>query len=686
MPTLSEDLAFRGLIHQVTDPELPKRFDRPGLTLYAGFDPSADSLHVGNLLQLCTLRRFQDAGHRVISLAGGGTGMIGDPGGKQDERQLLDLATIEQHLEGIRPQLAQFLDLDRALLVNNADWLQRLSTLEYLRDVGKHFTVNQMVAKESVRTRFERPDHGISYTEFSYMLLQAYDFLRLHVDHGCDVQLGGSDQWGNITMGVELIRKVCGDEAWGVTTPLVLKPDGTKYGKSESGTVWLDPARTSPFAMFQFFVNTPDEQVGELLRFFTFLAHAEIEALDAATSDRPRQRAAQRALARAVTSLVHGEAEVVKCEEASAALFGEEIAGLSEEMLLAVTEDAPTTDVGRVQLLDGLTLVDLLERTGLVKSRGEARRTVEQGGAYVNNVRQADGAWHLRLRRPAPRSLPAVAPRRAQRPRRARFMRRRTVATSAALAECVCADPHGVHGWWAAGVRVGPDEDLGEHDVARRERGDAGVGQRAHRPRGAQRLGRPARCLRHDRGGRRIGQQQSAGTRCNGQRVAQPGLRARGHRGQRVLRRQRERGAAHQGRARRHPGRCPPRGGVATYPGRRRHGAGHDDHGGQHRELGRRRHLRVSDVTSDGDTPARHRRRVLWALPTGLYLVGSRAEESVNLMTANLVVQVCVEPALVGVAIESASVTARLIVDGARSASRCWVVRTAPWSAASSSR
>jgi len=393
MPTLSEDLAFRGLIHQMTDAGLPQRLDTPGLTIYAGFDPSADSLHVGNLMQLCTLRRFQDAGHRPISLAGGGTGMIGDPGGKQDERQLLDLETIEGHLESIRPQLAQFLDLDgdRALLLNNADWLSRLSTLEYLRDVGKHFTVNQMVAKESVKTRFERPDQGISYTEFSYMLLQAYDFLRLHLDHGCDLQIGGSDQWGNITMGVDLVRKVCGDEVWGLTTPLVVKPDGTKYGKTESGTVWLDPKRTSPFAMYQFFLNTPDEQVTDLIRYLTFLDHDQIQALDAETAEHPQGRAAQRALARAVVALVHGEAEVAKCEEASAALFGEEIAGLSEELLLAVTEDAPTTIVPRSELLDdGLTLADLLERTGLASSKKEARRTIDGGGAYVNNVRQTD--------------------------------------------------------------------------------------------------------------------------------------------------------------------------------------------------------------------------------------------------------------------------------------------------------
>jgi tyrosyl-tRNA synthetase len=396
MPTLSEDLAFRGLIHQMTDPELPKRLDQPGLTVYAGFDPSADSLHVGSLLQLCTLRRFQEAGHRPISLAGGGTGMIGDPGGKEDERQLLTRETIEGYLEGIRPQLGQFLDLENALLLNNAEWLGSISTLEFLRDVGKHFTVNQMVAKESVRTRIERPEQGISYTEFSYMLLQAYDFLRLHVDHGCDIQFGGSDQWGNITMGIDLIRKVCGDEAWGFTTPLIVKPDGTKYGKTETGTVWLDARRTSPYAMYQFFVNTSDEQVGELLRFLTFLPHEDIAALDAETAERPHQRAGQKALARSVVALVHGEGEVAKCEETSAALFGEEIARLSEEMLLAATEDAPSTSVPRAEFLDGaLTVADALERTGLAKSKAEARRRVEQGGAYVNNVRQTDPARTL---------------------------------------------------------------------------------------------------------------------------------------------------------------------------------------------------------------------------------------------------------------------------------------------------
>jgi tyrosyl-tRNA synthetase len=397
MPTLSEDLAFRGLIHQVTDPALLKRLDAGGMTVYAGFDPTADSLHVGSMLQLCTLRRFQLAGHRPISLAGGGTGMIGDPGGKLDERTLLTKEVLAGYLDGIRPQLGQFLDLSNALLLDNSAWLGRLTTLEFLRDVGKHFTVNQMVAKESVKARFERPDQGISYTEFSYMLLQAYDFMRLHVDHGCDLQIGGSDQWGNITLGIDYIRKVCQDEVWGLTTPLVLKADGTKFGKTETGTVWLDAARTSPFAMYQFFLNTPDAMAGPYLRYFTFLSHEEITALDVETAEHPQQRNAPRALARAVVALVHGEAEVAKCEEASAALFGEEIAALSEEMLLAVTEDAPATDVSRQEIADGLSLVDALERSGLGKSRSDARRTIQGGGVYVNNVGQTEADRKLGL-------------------------------------------------------------------------------------------------------------------------------------------------------------------------------------------------------------------------------------------------------------------------------------------------
>ena len=395
MPTFFDELTWRGLVHQVTDAGLAALLDSERLTAYIGFDPTADSLHIGHLQQLCTLRRFQLAGHRPIALAGGGTGLIGDPGGKQDERALLTREVLDGYLEGIRSQLALFVDLSDGLLLDNSAWLGTLSTLDFLRDVGKHFTVNQMVAKESVKSRFDRPDQGISYTEFSYMLLQAYDFLRLHVDYGCDLQIGGSDQWGNITMGVDLVRKVCGDVVWGLTTPLVLKEDGTKLGKTETGNVWLSADRTSPFALYQFFVNTPDAMVGTYLRFFTFLSHEEIEALDAETAEHPGRRAAQRALAGAVVGLVHGEAEAARCVEASEALFGEEIAALSEEMLVAITRDAPTTEVSRQAVADGLSLVDALERSGLVRSRKEARRAIEQGGAYVNNLRETDAAREL---------------------------------------------------------------------------------------------------------------------------------------------------------------------------------------------------------------------------------------------------------------------------------------------------
>ncbi|HEX3946298.1 MAG TPA: tyrosine--tRNA ligase [Acidimicrobiales bacterium] len=397
MPSFSDDLRFRGLLHQVTDDGLLDRLDAGSVTAYIGFDPSAVSLHVGSLMQLCTLRRLQLAGHRPIALAGGGTGMIGDPGGKAGERTLLSAEILAANLEGVRPQLERFLDFSgpaAARLLDNAAWLGPMPVVDFLRDVGKHFTVNQMVAKESVKSRFDRPDQGISYTEFSYMLLQAYDFLRLHQDHGCQLQVGGSDQWGNITMGVELIRKVARVEAYGLTTPLVLKADGTKFGKTESGTVWLDPELTSPYRLYQFFFNTEDAMAGTYLRYFTFLDHDQILALDQDTAERPQARQAQRALAREVCTLVHGAAEVERAERAAAALFGEDIADLDERTLLDVVDDAPTTTVDRTALLDGatggLSLVDALVRVGLAASRGEARRTISQGGAYVNNRRADD--------------------------------------------------------------------------------------------------------------------------------------------------------------------------------------------------------------------------------------------------------------------------------------------------------
>ena len=383
MSELFADLEWRGLVHQMTDPELPELLDGGALTVYIGFDPTADSLHVGNLLQLCNLRRFQDAGHQVIGLAGGATGMIGDPGGKSEERNLLDSDTLARNLAAIRSQIEAF--LPGAIFEDNATWTRGLSVLDFLRDVGKHFTINQMIAKESVKTRIERPEQGISYTEFSYMLLQAMDYLHLFDAHGCRLQMGASDQWGNITMGVELVRKVRGETVYGLTTPLVLKADGTKFGKSESGTVWLDRAKTSPYALYQFFVRTEDAVVGTYLRYFTWLDRERIEELDVATTEHPERREAQRALAYEVTALVHGRAEADRARSASEVLFTEEIAGLDEPTLLEVFADAPSVTLPRAALDGGgLPIVEaLVAATG--SSKGAARKLVEGGGVYINN-------------------------------------------------------------------------------------------------------------------------------------------------------------------------------------------------------------------------------------------------------------------------------------------------------------
>ena len=397
MADFVEDLRFRGLIHQMTDPALGARLNGDPMTGYTGFDPTADSLHVGHLLQVCTLRRLQEAGHRPIAVAGGGTGFVGDPGGKSEERSLLTEEQLEANLAGIHGQLAKFVEFGTAsgpsgaLLVNNADWLKPMTLFTFLRDVGKHFTVNQMVAKDSVKSRLSRPDRGISFTEFSYMLLQAYDFLKLSDDYGCTLQIGGSDQWGNITLGIELIRKVRHIEAFGLTTPLVLKSDGTKFGKTESGAVWLDAGRTSPYQLYQFFLRSEDAMVGTYLRYFTFLPHDEILALDAATAERPERREAHRVLARQVCTLVHGADETERAEQAAAALFGGDLSGLDERTLLDVFADAPSSDLpaGRLDA-PGELLVDLLAETGLVTSKSQARTAVGQGGAYVNNVREDD--------------------------------------------------------------------------------------------------------------------------------------------------------------------------------------------------------------------------------------------------------------------------------------------------------
>ncbi|HEY3943364.1 MAG TPA: tyrosine--tRNA ligase [Acidimicrobiales bacterium] len=400
MGTLSADLAFRGLVHQVSEPGVVARLDAGGIVTYGGFDPTAPSLHVGHLVPISMLRRVQLSGNPPIVVAGGGTGLIGDPGGKTSERSVLSREEVDANLAGVRPQLELLLDFSpgagsaRAALVDNAEWLAGIAMVDFLRDVGKHFTVNQMVAKESVRSRFERAGQGISFTEFSYMLLQAYDFLRLHVDRGCTLQIGGSEQWGNITMGIELVRKATGHEVHGLTLPLLLKADGTKFGKTESGTVWLDARLTSPYRFYQYFVQVEDAVVGTLLRRLTFLSHEEILELEREVAERPERRAAQRALARAVATMVHGESEAARAERASAALFGEAIAGLDERTLLEVVDEAPSSSLPR-SILDGdgpsaPTLVDLLVDAGLTRSKSEARRAVAQGGVYVNNVRASD--------------------------------------------------------------------------------------------------------------------------------------------------------------------------------------------------------------------------------------------------------------------------------------------------------
>jgi tyrosyl-tRNA synthetase len=395
--SLSADLEFRGLIHQITDPSLPRRLDHEALTTYFGVDPTADSLHVGHLLGVLVLRRLQRGGHRPIALAGGGTGAIGDPGGKTEERPLLSADELAANLAGIGAQLERLLDFgdaagsSRAILVDNGEWLSRLGVIEFLREVGKHFSVNQMMAKESVKARLERPEHGISFTEFSYMLLQAYDYLHLFDEHGCRLQIGGSEQWGNITMGIELIRKVRRQEVFGLTTPLVLKPDGTKFGKSESGTVWLDAARTSPYQLYQFFLRTDDSVVGAYVRYFTFLDHDTIGALDLATREHPERREAQRALAFEVCALVHGEADATRAALAAQALYSGTLASLDEHLLADVRAETPTSSRTRSVLDDpGLALVDALVDTGLAPSKNQARTLVTQGGVYVNDQRVKD--------------------------------------------------------------------------------------------------------------------------------------------------------------------------------------------------------------------------------------------------------------------------------------------------------
>ena len=388
-PSLLDDLQWRGLIAHSTDLDaLREALGSGSMRFYVGFDPTAPSLHMGNLLQILTARRLQLAGHTPYALVGGATGMIGDPR-ESGERTLNSLDTVKDWVERVRRQIEPFLSFEgpnAATMVNNYDWTASLSTIDFLRDVGKHFPVNRMLARETVKRRLES---GISYTEFSYVLLQSMDFLNLYRDHGVTLQFGGSDQWGNITGGVELIRRSDGGTAHAFATPLITKADGTKYGKTEGGALWLDPQMMSPYAFYQFWLNVEDEKVGELLRAFTFLSRLEIEELEAQHAEKPFLRAGQRALAEHVTTLVHGAEETDRIKAASAALFGGgDLTGLSPDTLGAALREAGATTVDASDGLPGV--VDLLVETGLAKSKGEARRTIGEGGAYLNNQRVQD--------------------------------------------------------------------------------------------------------------------------------------------------------------------------------------------------------------------------------------------------------------------------------------------------------
>lgn len=387
---LFEDLEQRGIAHQWTGgDDLPARLRAAPATVYCGFDPSASSLHIGNLMQLTLLRRMQRAGHRPIAIAGGATGMVGDPTGRSEERNLLSDEAIEVNLAGIRSQIARFLDFDAgsnpALMLNNADWYRRMSFVDFLRDVGKHFSVNVMLAKESVKARLES-EAGISYTEFSYMLMQAYDFVHLHETYGCEVQTGGSDQFGNITAGVDLGRRMRGARLFGFTTPLVTRSDGVKMGKTAAGAVWLDHRMTSPYAFFQWFVRVPDADAGSFLRLFTEVTVDEIQGLEESARTDPSRRDAQRRLARELTVLVHGEAGLASAERATAALFGGDLDGLSEDELLEIFADVPSAELP-ASALGAITVADAFVAAGLAKSRGEARRLTDGGGAYASNRR-----------------------------------------------------------------------------------------------------------------------------------------------------------------------------------------------------------------------------------------------------------------------------------------------------------
>lgn len=394
------EFEWRGILYDTTE-GLRETLAREKVTAYSGFDPTAASLHVGNLMQILALMRLQRTGHSPIALVGGGTGLIGDPSGKSAERTLQSHEQVEANVRGVHAQLERFLDFDAlgnpARLVNNADWLTTMSAMEFLRDVGKYFTVNNMLAKESVKRRIES-DEGISYTEFSYSLLQAYDFLVLYDRFSCALQVGGSDQWGNIIAGTDLIRRLRSAKAHGLVSPLLTTSSGTKFGKTESGTIWLDADRTSPFRFYQFWLNSEDSDVVKYLKTFTFMDEPAIQALARATETSPERREAQKTLAREVTKLVHGQEPVERAERASSVLFGEDISTLPAEDVLAVFDDVPSSTVPKLSLEGvGELVASIYVSSGLVASKGEATRLIRGGGLYVNNRRIGDERARLTL-------------------------------------------------------------------------------------------------------------------------------------------------------------------------------------------------------------------------------------------------------------------------------------------------
>ena len=385
---LLDDLRWRGLLAQSTDEKaLAEALSKP-ITLYVGFDPTAPSLHCGNLVVLLVLRRFQLAGHNPIALVGGATGLVGDPSGRNEERSLNSAEIVENWVSRIRTQVSAFLDFDApknpARVVNNLDWTSPLSAIEFLRDIGKHFSVNQMLAKDSVASRLDAG--GISYTEFSYQVLQSYDYLELFKRHGCTLQLGGSDQWGNIVAGLDLIRRVEGGSGHALTVPLLTKSDGSKFGKTAGGSVWLDPEMTSPYAFFQFWLNSEDKDVINFLKVFSFLSHDEINALEKSHNENPGLREAHRALARELTTLLHGAETTQRVEAAARALFGQgELGELDEATLTSALAELPRATISKNEEIP--TWVDLITAAGVVDSKSAARRIVKEGGAYLNNVK-----------------------------------------------------------------------------------------------------------------------------------------------------------------------------------------------------------------------------------------------------------------------------------------------------------